>query len=133
MELSDLIAAMPFAAGLDIELVSATPEQAVGRLAWREELTTVGGAMHGGAIMTLADSIGAICAFLNLPDGAATSTTSSSTVFTRGVRSGTVTATARRLHAGRSTVAVVTEVRDDAGKLVAQVTQSQAVLAQASS
>lgn len=86
MEQPDLIAAMPFAAGLGIELVSATPEQAVGRLAWREEATTVGGALHGGAIMTLADSVGAICAYLNLPDGAVTSTTSSSTVFTRGVR-----------------------------------------------
>ena len=84
---------------------------------------------HGGAIMTLADSVGAVCAFLNLPEGASTSTTSSATTFVRGVRSGIVTALARPLHVGRSTIAVVTEVRDDSQRLVAQVTQSQAVLA----
>lgn len=128
MNPADVVASIPFAVTAGIELVSATPEEAVGRLAWAPERTTIGGGLHGGAIMTLADTIGAVCAFLNLPPGASTSTTSSSTVFTRGVRSGTVTATARRLHAGRSTIAVVTEVRDDEGKLVAQVTQSQAVL-----
>ncbi len=125
---ADVIATIPFAATVGIELVSATPEEAVGRLEWSEERTTTGGAMHGGAIMALADTIGAICAFLNVPAGGFTSTTSSSTVFTRGVRRGSITATARRLHAGRSTIAIVTEVRDDDGKLIAQVTQSQAVL-----
>jgi uncharacterized protein (TIGR00369 family) len=80
--------------------------------------------------MTLADSVGAACAFLNLPPGASTTTTSSSTVFLRGVRGGNVTATARLLHAGRRTIAVSTELRDEQGRLVAQVTQSQAVLAE---
>lgn len=125
----DVVAAIPFAVSTGIALVSATKDEVVGSLEWTESVTTTGGAMHGGAIMTLADTIGAVCAFLNLPEGAFTSTTSSSTVFTRGVRKGTVTATARPIHVGRSTIAVVTEIRDDAGKLVAQVTQSQAVLA----
>jgi len=84
--------------------------------------------MHGGVLMSLADTIGAVCAFLNLPAGTTTSTTSSSTVFLRGVRSGTVTATARPLHAGRSTIVVTTQLHDDDGRLVAQVTQTQAVL-----
>ena len=128
MEPTDLVAAIPFAVATGIELVSATAEETVGRLEWAEDRTTLGGAMHGGAVMTLAATVGAVCAFLNLPDGASTSTTSSSTVFTRGVRNGTVTATAHPIHTGRSTIAVVTEVTDDAGKLVAQVTQSQAVL-----
>ena len=85
--------------------------------------------MNGGALMSLADNVGAVCAFLNLPPDAGTSTTSSATVFLRGVRSGDVVATARPLHVGRSTIAVVTELRDESGRLVAQVTQSQAVLA----
>ena len=129
MDLATLAAAMPFAATIGIELVSASPEEVVGRLDWTPDRTTAGGGMHGGAIMTLADSVGAVCAFLNLPAGASTSTTtSSSTMFTRAVRDGAVIATARRVHAGRSTIVVVTEVRDDAGRLVAQTTQSQAVL-----
>jgi uncharacterized protein (TIGR00369 family) len=125
---ADLLALMPFAATVGLEIDIATKDEVVGRLRYDESRTTAGGALHGGALMTLADSVGAVCAYLNLPPGAGTSTTSSSTVFVRGVRSGTVTATARPLHAGRSTIAVVTELRDDAGRLVAQVTQSQAVL-----
>lgn len=127
-ETTDYAALMPFATALGIRIVRAAPDEAVGTLDWAPDRTTAGGALHGGALMTLADSVGALCAYLNLPEGASTSTTSSSTVFTRGVRAGTVTATARPLHVGRSTIAVVTELRDGSGRLVAQTTQSQAVL-----
>lgn len=128
MDLDQLLASMPFAAHTGVTLNAAAPEETVGTLDWDTHRTTAGSGMHGGAVMTLADSVGAVCAYLNLPPGAATSTTSSSTVFTRGVRKGTVTATARPLHVGRSTIAIAVEVRDDEGRLVAQVTQSQAVL-----
>lgn len=128
-ETTDYVALMPFAATLGIRIERATPDEVLGELDWAPDRTTAGGAMHGGALMALADSVGAVCAVLNLPAGATTSTTSSSTVFTRGVRAGTVTATARPLHAGRSTIAVLTELRDGEGRLVAQTTQSQAVLA----
>jgi uncharacterized protein (TIGR00369 family) len=126
---AELIALMPWAASLGIELDTATKTEVVGRLSYDASRTTAGGALHGGALMTLADTIGAVCAYLNMPPDATTSTTSSNTVFLRGVRSGTVTATARPLHVGRSSIAVSTELRDDAGRLVAQTTQSQAVLA----
>jgi uncharacterized protein (TIGR00369 family) len=124
-----LVAMMPFAAMLGIRISSAAPEQVVGQLEWAPERSTAGGALHGGALMALADTVGAACAYLNLPDGASTSTVSSSTAFLRGVRAGWVVATARPLHVGRSTIAVVTELRDDRDRLVAQVTQTQAVLA----
>ncbi len=123
------VAMMPFAELLGIELEDASAESVTGRLRWREELCTAGGVMHGGALMALADTIGAVCAFLNLPPGAGTATISSSTNMLRAVRSGEVVATARPLHAGRSVIAVETELRDDGGRLVAQVTQAQAVLA----
>jgi uncharacterized protein (TIGR00369 family) len=124
-----LIRQIPFAASLGITVDSAGKDEVVARMPYDATRTTLGGAVNGGALMSLADNVGAVCAFLNLPPGAGTSTTSSSTVFLRGVRSGDVVATSRPLHVGRSTIAVVTELRDDAGKLVAQVTQSQAVLA----
>jgi 1,4-dihydroxy-2-naphthoyl-CoA hydrolase len=108
--------------------VAATPEECVGRLPWAPERCTAGGVLHGGAIMTLADSVGAVCAFLNLPRDATTSTIESKTNFFRGVRQGAVTATSRVLHAGRTTIVVQTDLVDDAGKRVAQVTQTQAVL-----
>lgn len=119
---------MPFARAAGVELVTARKEEVVGRLAWTAERTTAGGVLHGGAIMTLADSTGAVCAFLNLPDGARTSTISSSTVFIGAVRSGTVTATSTPLHVGRTTIAVRTDMSDDSGRYVAHVTQIQAVL-----
>lgn len=125
----DIINAIPFAATAGIKLTSATPDLVVGALTWSQDRTTTGGALHGGAIMTLADTIAAICAALNLPPGATTTTTASNTVFTRAARSGTITATAHPIHRGRSTIAVLTEIHDEAGKLVAQTTQTQAVLA----
>jgi uncharacterized protein (TIGR00369 family) len=122
------MAMVPFALTLGMELVSATPEEVVGRLAWREELCTTGDALHGGALMSLADNLGGVCAYLNLPAGAGTATISSSTNFLRGVREGNVTATARPLRVGRTVIVVQTELRDDAGRLVTQTTQAQAVI-----
>ena len=85
--------------------------------------------MHGGALMTLADSVGAICAFLNLPAGAGTSTIESKTNFFRALRSGSAHAVCHPLHVGRTVVVVQTDIRNDDDKRVAQVTQTQAVLA----
>jgi 1,4-dihydroxy-2-naphthoyl-CoA hydrolase len=127
-QLAGLSALIPFADTLGIELVSATPEEVVGRLAWREELCTTGGLLHGGVLMSLADNLGGVCAYLNLPAGAGTATISSSTNFMHGVRRGHVTATVRPLRVGRSVIVVQTELRDDAGELVAQTTQAQAVI-----
>lgn len=127
--MTDYAAMIPFAQALGIRITTATKDEVCGELDWAADRTTTAGGLHGGAIMTLADTVGAVCAFLNLPEGATTSTVSSSTVFLRGVRSGTVTATGRPLHVGRSTIAVTTQLHDDQGRLVAQVTQSQAVLA----
>jgi uncharacterized protein (TIGR00369 family) len=120
---------MPFAELLGLEIESATAEEVVGRMPWRNEICTGGGVVHGGALMAMADSIGAVCAFLNLPAGAGTATISSSTNMLRAVREGVVTGTARPLHVGRSVIAVRTDLQDDKGRLIAQVTQAQAVLA----
>jgi uncharacterized protein (TIGR00369 family) len=128
-ELDGLVDMMPFAAGLGIVLDAAAPGEVRGRLPWAPERCTTGGILHGGVLMALADSLGGICALLNLPPGALTATTSSAAVFTRAVRSGEVTAVTRPLHVGRSTIVVQTDLTDDAGRRVAQVTQTQAVLA----
>jgi uncharacterized protein (TIGR00369 family) len=123
-----LLALMPFAESVGVVLDEVTPTRVVARLPWAPERCTAGGLMHGGALMTLADSAGAVCAFLNLPDGAGTSTVASSTSLVRGVRSGEARATATPLHVGRSFIVVTVDVGDADGRLVAQVTQTQAVL-----
>jgi 1,4-dihydroxy-2-naphthoyl-CoA hydrolase len=126
---AELLAMIPYAAGLGITVDEAAPELVRGSLSWSPERCTTSGVMHGGAIMSLADTIGAMCAFLNLPPGAGTATVDSTTNFFRGVRDGTLHAAARPLHAGRSFIAVRTELTDDTGRLVGQTTQTQAVLA----
>ena len=78
--------------------------------------------------MAIADCADALSAFLNLPEGATTSTIESKTNFFRGVREGTLHAASRPLHVGRTTIVVQTDLVDDRGKRVAQVTQTQAVL-----
>jgi len=125
---AELLAMIPYAAGLGITLEEAAPELVRGSLQWSPERCTSGGLLHGGAIMSLADTIGALCAVLNLPAGAGTATVDSATNFFRGVRDGALHAAARPLHVGRSLIAVRTELTDDAGRVVGQTTQTQAVL-----
>ncbi len=121
--------AMPYAGTLGLELLAASTEEVRGRVAWEERLTTGGGLMHGGVLMGLADSVGAFCAFLNLPDGStATATIESKTNFFAAVRSGQVEARSRPLHRGSRTIVVETDLYDEGGKHVARVTQTQAVL-----
>jgi uncharacterized protein (TIGR00369 family) len=120
---------MPFAELLGIEIVDSRPEEVRTRMPWSERLCTAGGVLHGGVLMALADSAGAMCAVLNLPAGAGTSTIESKTNFFRAVREGHVEAVSRPLHVGRSTIVVQTDVFDAGGRRVAQVTQTQAVLA----
>jgi 1,4-dihydroxy-2-naphthoyl-CoA hydrolase len=127
-DLAALVASMPHAQALGITLESASADEVVGGSDWAAERCTAGGVIHGGALMALADSVGAVCAFLGLPAGVGTATTSSTTHFLRAVREGRVTATARPLHRGRSQVVVKTDLVDGSGRLVATVTQSQAVL-----
>ena len=119
---------LPFADTLGITVAEQTAEQAIATMAWAEHLCTAGGVLHGGALMAFADTVGALCAVANLPKGAGTSTIESKTNFFRAVRGGIVSATCKPLHVGRSTIVVQTNLTDDRGKRVAQVTQTQAVL-----
>lgn len=124
-----ILDAVPFARTLGMEITHLSADEVRCRLEWTAERTTTGGAMNGGAIMALADNAGGIVAFLNLPEGAArTSTISSSTNFLRGVRGGHVDSVTRPIHRGRTTIIAETEVYDADGRLAAKVTQAQAVL-----
>ena len=120
---------MPLCATLGMKAEKMSPEEVVLTLDWTPALCTSAGILHGGAVMALADSAGGAAAFANLPDGAVgTSTIESKTNFLGAVKEGKVTATARPLHVGGSTIVIETEVRNAAGKLVGKVTQTQTVL-----
>ncbi len=122
-------AAMPYAETLGLELLAASPDEVRGRIAWEERLTTAAGLLHGGVLMGLADTVGAYCAFLNLPEGSSgTATIESKTNFFAAVRGGTIESRSRPLHRGGRTIVVETDLFDESGKHVARVTQTQAVL-----
>src|SRR5262245_21534363 len=88
---------------LGIVFDTVTPEVVVGHLTVSSQLCTSGNILHGGTIMALADTLGAVGAFVNLPAGARTSTVESKTNFIRAARLGeTVIATSRLVNKGRT-------------------------------
>ena len=130
MDLNETIyAAMPLCRTLKMDTRTWQADLVEIDLAWDESLCTSGGLLHGGALMALADAAGGACAAANLPQGASgTSTIESRTNFLGGVTEGVVTASARPLHVGSSTIVIETEVRRADGRLVAKTTQTQTVL-----
>lgn len=119
---------LPFTAELGLEVMAATPEKIVIRADWAANRCTVGGVLHGGYLMAVADSAGGGCAGLNLPPGASTSTIESKTNFFRGVKEGYIEAVATPIHIGRTTIVVQTDIFNANGKLVSRTIQTQAVL-----
>ena len=126
-ELDAMVALMPFAQHLGLTVAEAGPDKVIARLAWAPHLCTSGGVMHGGVLMSLADSAGALVTFLGLPEGATTATITSTSQLFRPVTGGTVRAVAVPLHRGRTTVTAQSSLYDSEDRLVAQTTQIQAV------
>ena len=114
---------------LGIRFLEATGEQVRAELTVREELCTVPGVMHGGALMAFADTLGACATVMRLPKGAGTTTIESKTNFLAAATTGTTIAgECVVLHAGRRTVVCQTRITDPRGRLLALVIQTQAVL-----
>lgn len=120
----------PFFPGLlGVRVTTAEPDRVVAELTVRDDLCTVPGICHGGAIMAFADTLGAVGTVLNIPDGAGTTTIESKTnFFGPGVAGTTIIGECLPLHRGRRTQTWQTSVRSPEGKLLAQVTQTQMVL-----
>ena len=114
---------------LGIRWVEAGKDRLVAEITIRDDLRTVGGALHGGAIMAFADTVGATATFINLPPGAGTTTIESKTNFFAAGRTGVVRAESTPLHKGRRTMVWQTRITDEGGRLLAQVIQTQMVLA----
>jgi 1,4-dihydroxy-2-naphthoyl-CoA hydrolase len=113
---------------LGIRWVEADKDRLVAEITIRDDLRTIGGALHGGAIMAFADTVGATATFINLPPGASTTTIESKTNFFSAGRAGVVRAECTPLHKGRRTMVWQTRITDEGGRLLAQVIQTQMVL-----
>jgi len=121
---------MPFAELKGVTFIEARQDRVVARMLVRPDLCTLGHTLHGGAIMALADSVGAAATVVNLPEEAkGTTTIESKTNFIGPASEGTtVIATATPVHRGRRTQVWQTRLETEEGKLVAIVTQTQMVL-----
>ncbi len=130
MSIHALASRIPFAGVIGLEIVSATKERIEARMLVRPDLCNPMATLHGGAAMSLADTLGAMGASLNLPEGAnGTTTLESKTNFIGGAKSGeTVIAICTPIHVGRRTSIWQTRITTEAGKTVALVTQTQMVL-----
>ena len=112
----------------DIRFVEAEPERVVAELTIRDDLRTVGGALHGGTLMAFADTVGAAATIVNLPPGASTTTLESKTNFFAAGRAGIIRAEATALHRGKRTMVWQTRVTDESGRLLSLTIQTQLVL-----
>ena len=130
MALVERVLGQMFPKVLGMKLLEVSPERVRAELVVTADICTTGQTLHGGAIMTLADFLGASGTFLNLPPGAGTTTLESKTNFISPARVGDkVTATCEPVHKGKSTQVWQTTVTRQDGRLVAVVTQTQMVLA----
>jgi 1,4-dihydroxy-2-naphthoyl-CoA hydrolase len=121
---------MPFAELKGVKFVEADKDRVVAKMMVRPDLCTLHHTIHGGAVMALADSVGAAATVINLPEDAkGTTTLESKTNFIGGAKEGsTLVATATPVHRGKRTQVWQTRLETEDGKLVAVVTQTQMVL-----
>ncbi len=115
---------------LGIALTAVEPDRLQAELVVREETGNGQGTMHGGALMAVADTLGAIGTLINLERGQRTTTLESKTNFIGAAPIGVrLLAEAVPLHRGRTTQIWQTRISREDGRLVAIVTQTQLVLA----
>ncbi len=114
---------------IGLKLVSLEPNLVVAEVTVRDDLCTVPGIMHGGAVMAFADTLGAVGTSQHLKPGHGTTTLESKTnFFAAAVAGTTIRAECRPLHIGGRTMVWQTDVLSADGKLIAKVTQTQMVL-----
>ena len=128
--MSNLADVMPFSKLMGVEVTDAQPDRVTGRLQVRPDLCTTGGVMHGGALMAFADSLGAIGAFMSLPEGAGgTTTIESKTNFLGPVpESSVVLGITTPVKLGKKLSVWQTRIESEDGTAVALITQTQLVL-----
>jgi len=120
---------LPFAEMLGIKIIDASADQVMAEMLVRTDLCTRPAVLHGGAIMALADTLGAIATVINLPESASTTTIESKTNFVAPAPvDTTVVAECTPIHRGKRTMLWQTRISTREGRLVALVTQTQLVM-----
>ncbi|RKF17106.1 PaaI family thioesterase [Roseovarius spongiae] len=118
-----------FPTNMGVRLTQAQPDRVTGTLEVTEALANRNDVLHGGAVMTFADTLAGTAATLNLGDGQRTTTIESKTNFLRAIRIGEeITGASVPVHVGRKTAVFQTTITRADGKVAAIVTQTQMTL-----
>ena len=115
---------VPYARLLGLEFVSAERGAATFALEAREELTRMGGILHGGAVVSLMDTAAACAVHTLLEPGGRTVTVDLTVHFLSPASSGRVEARATVLRRGRRVIILGVEARDGEGTLIATSTMT---------
>ncbi|WP_108810487.1 hotdog fold thioesterase [Sphingorhabdus sp. Alg231-15] len=126
---------VPFAKTMGIKITEMTKDKILGEMLVRPDICTAGNgrgtpSIHGGAVMTFADVLGAFGGFANLPEGSnGTTTSESKTNFLNAAPEGQILyGEAVPLKVGRRQSVWQSRLSLEDGTLVAVVTQTQIVL-----
>ena len=119
---------MPFTEILGLEACEGSPGKVIARAKWTKERCTSDNVIHGGYLMAVADSVGAACAWLNLPKDAKTTTIESKTNFIKGLTGGDIELVATPVHVGHTTIVVQTDITSEKDDLISRTIQTQAVI-----
>jgi 1,4-dihydroxy-2-naphthoyl-CoA hydrolase len=113
-------AATGFDALYGLEVLEHSDEQVTARVVVTDDVKQPMGLVHGGVYASIAESIASLAtAVAVMPGGDMAMGLSNQTSFLRPITEGTVHATARRRHRGRTTWMWDVEITDDAGRLCA--------------
>ncbi len=120
---------VPHVQWLGMRFLTAAPERVTAEMLVRDQVCNRAGILHGGALMSFADTLGACATTLNLPDGAHTTTVESKTNFLAPAPAGTtIIGECLPLHRGRRTMVWQTRITSTEGRLIAVVIQTQLVI-----
>jgi len=112
------LAKIPIFSALKIHVASATAGNATLRMPFTNELTGIFQSLHGGLLMTLADTAACVAVLAEIGSEASITTTDMNIRFLAPCLT-TASASARVIKAGRTLCPVEVTIHDDRGMLVA--------------
>ena len=113
---------------IGLRVTHAEPRRVAGEITMRADLSQPYGYIHGGALMTLMDTVAGMASTLNLAPGQGFLTVEFKINFLRSVRQGRIVAEATAVHIGRRTHVWQVTAHDEAGRQLALASLTQLVI-----
>jgi 1,4-dihydroxy-2-naphthoyl-CoA hydrolase len=111
-----------------LEILSLGDEEATAEVKVRDDILQPAGLVHGGVFASIAESLTSFATWQAVSrEGKSAQGLSNQTSFLRPIVGGTIHATARRRHRGRTTWVWEVDITDDEGRVCALVRMTVAV------